>query len=189
MEPQPWLDAGVPRPRGWPRGPCTRGPGLVALDQDPDSPRGPWLRVGARRALALCTLCSVRSHGPSGLPAPASLSPPLASSLCGLWRSTLTPALSAARGGPCSSAPTCQLTAQAGPWDRLGPSAHSPGPMMPPAPPVLGALGQQLSLCPTWALDQAKASRLVTMQRLPKEAPWVARWALTGPPKSLTCWL
>ena len=40
------------------------GPRQVALDQAPASPRGPWLRAGARRALALCTCvqCVLMDH-------------------------------------------------------------------------------------------------------------------------------
>lgn len=69
-----------------------------------------------------------------------------------------------------------------------GGEAHSPGPTMPSAFPFPGALGQQLGRSPPRVLGRAKASQLVTMQRLPREAPWAARWALTRPPKSLTCW-
>lgn len=54
---------------------------------------------------------------------------------------------------------------------------------MPSVGPFSGALGQWLGLSPTWVFGQAKASCLVTMQRLPREAPWAARWVLTGLPQ------
>lgn len=125
----------------------------------------------------------------SGFSAATLFSHCLTSFLCGLWRTTVAQALSAARERPLWLCPTLRLAPWAGPSDGSGgPSAHAPGPTMPSAFPFPGALGQWLGLSPTWVLRQAKASQLVTMQRLPRKAPWAARWALTGPPKPLTCW-
>lgn len=84
-------------------------------------------------------------------------------------------------GRPCSSAPTCQLSARAGPSDGCQVPPLTPqGPhclLRPPSPEPWGSAGPRPNSGPPSGHGQsaghyAKAAR---------EAPWVARWALTGP--------
>lgn len=99
------------------------------------------------------------------------------------WRTTLTWALSAPYGEASATLPASPARTMG--W-ALGWVQGVPQ-LTPRAPnafciPLSGALGQWLGLTPTWVLGQAKANQLVTMQRLPRESPRAARWALTGPP-------
>lgn len=147
MGSQPWLDAGVPRPRGWPRGPraCR-----VALDWSlpPLEVLGPeQVHQGLWHTAPCIRCCVVDGVG--------FLQPPcLTSRLPPLW----TLALSVA-GRPLQLwPPLASSPLGLGLWMAQGPSAHSPGPTMPSASPTPGALGQRLGLSPARVLDQAKAS-------------------------------
>lgn len=155
----------------------------------PGSPRQPCLlqstgpRAGASRTLALCTPALTLPRGLrefSTAPVFSLVSPRFS----GLRRTTLIPALSAAGGeAPAALHPTCQLTAQARPSD---------GSQVPPLTPQ----GPHCLLCPLFLEPWGSAGPLPNLgpssgqsqsvghyAKAAQEAPWVARWALTGPPQ------
>lgn len=140
----------------------------------PGSPRQPCLlqstgpRAGASRTLALCTPALTLPRGLrefSTAPVFSLVSPRFS----GLRRTTLIPALSAAGGRPLQ---LCTLLASLLPRQGplMGPRSLRSLPRAHTAfcVPCSWSPGAALGFSPTWVLHQAKASPLVTMQRLPR---------------------
>lgn len=112
MGSRPWPDAGVPRPRGWPRGPHAGQPSAVPASSKVLGPeqvhKGLW---------DLAPLHPTFPRGLSGF-STATVFSLVSPRFSGLWRTTLTPALSAAGGGggaPAALPPACQLSTGQGP--------------------------------------------------------------------------
>lgn len=101
-------------------------PCWATLDPSPASCRGTWPRAGSSRTLALCTPASDVLSRTEWVFYNHLFSRCLTSFLHGLWRTTLTWALSAPRGGLCGSARLASLHHGLGPqMGPRGPSAHS----------------------------------------------------------------
>lgn len=190
LGPQPWRDAGVPRPRGWPRRPqcwAARDPSLplqVHLAQSRCIKDFGTFHSCIRHSLSrterifyndlfLTLSCVFSLWTPDGhLDRPGSA--------CH-WGVGLPQRCSAPHLPGSSSWALGWARGSLGSLPRAHQGVHS-------AFSFPGALGQWLGLSPTYILGQAKASWLVTMQKLSREAPWAARWVLTEPPPSLACW-
>lgn len=108
----------------------TRPPFRAALGPSPASCRGTWPRARSSRTLALCTPASNVLSWTEWVFCNRLFSRCLAPFLRGLWRTTLTWALSAARGRPLRLCHPRQLAPLAGPSDgsrdaSVHPRAHN----------------------------------------------------------------